>query len=65
MSLNDLLEQQIRLKNDNNVFKESTKLKDSVKKEQKALTLRNTIIISDGRQKSLNALESIIFPKAK
>ena len=35
------------------------------KKKKKSLTLRNAIIIPDGRQRSLNALESIIFPKRK
>ena len=34
ISLDDALERQIRLKDDNNVFKESTKPKESVKKEK-------------------------------
>ena len=43
LSLDDALEQQIRLKDDINIFKESTKPKKSVRKEKKTLTRKNTI----------------------
>ena len=65
LSLDDALKQQIRLKDDIDIFKESTKPKESVKKEKKALTLKNPIILLNGRQKVLNAFESGIFPKIK
>ena len=35
------------------------------KKRRKALTLKNAIILLNGRQKVLNAFESRIFPKGK
>ena len=59
--MDDALEQQIRLKDDIDIFKESTKPKESAKKEKKALTLNNAIILLNGRQKVLNAFEIGIF----
>ena len=50
LSLDNALEQQIRLKDDIDILKESTKTKKSVKKE-KALTLKNVIILLNGGQK--------------
>ena len=53
------------LSNDNaDIFKKSAKPKE-VKKEKRALTLKNPIILLNGRQKVLNAFESGIFPKKK
>ena len=53
------------LSNDNaDIFKKSAKPKE-VKKEKRALTLKNPIILLNGRQKVLNAFESGIFPKRK
>ena len=51
LSLDDVLEQQSRLKHDSDIFKESAKPNESVKKEKKALTLKNAIIVLNGRQK--------------
>ena len=42
LSLDDALELQIRLKDDIDIFKESTKPKASLRKEKKALTRRRT-----------------------
>ena len=39
LSLDDLIEQQMRLKDDINVFKESTKPKQSVKEKKKDLKI--------------------------
>ena len=39
--------------------------KESVKKEKKALTLKNTIILLNGKQNFFNAFEGGIFPKEK
>ena len=50
LSLDDALEQQIRLKNGIYHFKDSTKPKEPVKKEKKALTLQLAIILLNGRQ---------------
>ena len=50
LSLDDALELQIRLKDDIDIFKESAKPKDSVRKEKKVLTLKNAIIPLNGRQ---------------
>ena len=36
------------------IFKESTKPEGSAKKEKKALTLKNSIMLLNGRQKVLN-----------
>ena len=56
---------QIRLKDDVDIFRESTKPNESVKKEKKALTFENAIILFNGRQKVLNDFESRIFSKGK
>ena len=61
----DGLEQQIRLKDDIDIFKESSKPKEPVKKEKKEVTLTNAIILLKGRQKVINDLENGIFPKGK
>ena len=63
LPLNDAHELQIRLKDDIDILKESTKTKESIKKEKKAVTLKNAIELLNGRQKVLNAFESVIFPK--
>ena len=60
----DAFEKQISLKNDIDIFKESTKPEKSVKKEKK-ITLKNTIILLNGRHSILNAFECEIFPKGK
>ena len=65
LSLDDALELQIILKNDIYIFKEITKPKESVRKEKKALTFKNAIILLNGTQKVLNALESRIFFQKK
>ena len=65
LSLDDALELQIRLKDDINIFKESTKPKESIRKEKKALTLKNVIILLNGRQKLLHDFESGMFPTGK
>ena len=65
MPLDDALEQQTRLKDDVDIFKEYRKPKESVKKEKRALTIKNTIIILKGREKVVNAFQSEIFPKLK
>ena len=44
------------------IFKESIKIKEPVKKEKKALTLKSAIILFNGRQKVLNDFESGISP---
>ena len=64
LSLDDAIEQQIRLKADTDIFKESAKPKESVKKEKK-ITLKNATILLNGRSKVLNTFESAIFPKRK
>ena len=53
------------MKDDFNIFKESTKSKESVRKGKKAITLKDEIILLNGCQKVLNAFESEIFPKEK
>ena len=65
LSLDDALELQIRLKDDINIFKESTKPKESIRKEKKALTLKNVIILLNGRQKLLHDFENGMFPTGK
>ena len=47
------------------MIKESTKPKESARKEKKALTLKKAIILLNGRQKVLHGFESGIFPKRK
>ena len=59
LSLDDALEQQIRLKDHIDIFKESTKPNESAKNEKKALTLKKVVIVLNGRQK---VLKSGIFP---
>ena len=56
---------QIRLKDDVDIFRESAKPNESVKKEKKALTFKNAVILFNGRQKVLNDFESRIFSKGK
>ena len=51
--------------NDIDIFKESTKLKEWVRKEEKSLTLKNEIMLLNGRQKVLDACESGIFLNRK
>ena len=63
LSLGDALEQQIRLKDDTDFFKESIKPKESVRKEKIALTLKNLIILLNGRKKVFHYFESRIFPE--
>ena len=58
ISLDDALEQQIRLKDNADIFRKTAKPKESVKKERKGLTLKNAIILLIRRQKVLNAFES-------
>ena len=65
LSLDDALEQPIILKDNTDIFKDSTKPKETVKKEKKALTLKNAIIVLNGRQKVLNFFKSRMFPKIK
>ena len=65
LSLDNALEQLIRLKDDTDFFKESTKPKESVKKEKIALTLKNLIIFLNGRKKVFHYFESRIFPEKK
>ena len=48
-SLDDALQQQNSLKNEIDYFKESIKPKESVRKEKKALTSKNAIILLNGR----------------
>ena len=55
LSLDDALEQQIRLKNDIDIFKKSTKRKESVK------ALKNVIILLNRRKKVPNVFQSEIF----
>ena len=63
LSLDDAIEQQIILKGNNDkVFKETLKPKESIKNE-KSKVLKNAIIILNRRQKVLNAFESGIFLK--
>ena len=61
--LGDALEQQIRLKDHIDIFKESTTPREPVKKEKKTLTIKNALMHLNGRQKALNAFESGIFAK--
>ena len=65
LSLGDALGEQIRLKDDTDFFKESTKPKESVKKENKAPTLKKVIIPLNGKQKVLNDFENKILSKMK
>ena len=65
ISLDDALEQQIRLKDNADIFRKTAKPKESVKKERKGLTLKNAIILLTRRQKVLNAFESRIFIRGK
>ena len=63
LSLDDAIEQQIILKGNNDkVFEETLKPKESIKNE-KSKILKNAIIILNRRQKVLNAFESGIFLK--
>ena len=55
----------MRLKDDIDIFKKSTKPQKSVKKEKKTLLLRNEIIFLIEWQKVLNAFESGIIQKGK
>ena len=48
------------LQTDIDIFKESAKPKESVKKEKKALTLKNATILLNGKEKILNAFTSIL-----
>ena len=54
ITLDDALEKQIKLKDEIDRFKESTRLKVLEKKEQKVLTFNNTIRLFEGKQKVLN-----------
>ena len=54
LSLDDAFEQQVRLKDDIEIFKESTKSKESVKK---VLILKIAVILINEKQKVLNALK--------
>ena len=65
ITLDDALEKQIKLKDEIDRFKESTRLKVLEKKEQKVLTFNNTIRLFEGKQKVLNGFESKIFPVEK
>ena len=65
ITLDDALEKQIKLKDEIDRFKESTRLKVLEKKEQKVLTFNNTIRLFEGKQKVLNSFESKIFPIEK
>ena len=65
LSLDEALEQKIKLKDYIEIFKESKKPKESVKKKKKTLNLENAIILLNGRQKVLNAFKSGIVPKRK
>ena len=63
LSLDDATEQQMILKSNNDkIFKETTKPKESIKNEKSPI-LKNAIIILNRRQKLLNAFESGIFLK--
>ena len=46
-------------------YNRNKKRKTLIVFEKKALTLKNAIILLNGRQKLLNAFESVIFPKRK
>ena len=63
LSPDDALEQQLRLKDNIDIFKESTTPPESVRKEKNALTLENWIILLNGRKKVLNALKVEYFQK--
>ena len=52
------------MRDNTDILKKKKHLKNHSKKE-KALTLKNAIILLHGRQKVLNAAESKIFPKRK
>ena len=64
LSLDDALELQIILKDEINIFKEPAKLKESIRKEKKALTFKNTIILLNGRQKVQRLLIALAQVKA-
>ena len=53
------------LQTDIDIFKESAKPKESVKKEKKALTLKKATILLNGKEKILNAFKSRMFAKGK
>ena len=63
LSTDDALEQQLRLKDNTDIFKESITPPESVRKEKNALTLENWIILLNGRKKALNALKVEYFQK--
>ena len=70
LSLDDALELQMRLKDGIkkygiNIFKQSTKPKESFRKEKKVITHKNATILLNGKQKVLNAFESGMFPKGR
>ena len=65
-SLDNALEQEITLKHDIYIFKESTKPNELVKKKQKTpLNLKQAIILLNGRQKFLTLLKKEYFWKNK
>ena len=61
LSLDDMLEQQIRSEDEIGIFKESTKPQIKEKKEKKALTFQNALKLLRGKIKFLNGFESGIF----
>ena len=65
ITLDDALEKQIKLIDEIDRFKKSTRLKVLEKKEQKVLTFNNAIRLFEGKQKVLNGFESKIFPVEK
>ena len=65
INLDGALEKHISLKDEIDIFKESTKPKILEKKEQQALNFNNAIKLLEGKQKALNSLESKIFPTEK
>ena len=65
-SLDNALEQEITLKHDIYIFKESTKPNELVKKKQKTpLNLKQAIILLNGRQKFLTLWKRSISEKTK
>ena len=63
LSLDDALEQQIGLKDEIDIFKESAKPQIKENKEKKAIILKNAITLPNGTQKVFNAFERGIFSK--
>ena len=61
IKLQDPLEKQIKLKNEIDKVKESTKPKNLDKNEKKSLTFENAYKILGGKQKVFNGFESEIF----